>query len=120
MSRSQEYRRADRVGELIRQELAEILLKEVKDPRVGTVTITRVKVTDDLRQAKVYFGVLDRTTQVEEVAQGLEKATGHIHRLLGKRLRMRIIPRLSFSFDRNLDYSFHISRILRDIEADEG
>jgi ribosome-binding factor A len=118
MSRSQDYRRADRVGELIRHELADILLKEAKDPRIGSVTITRVKVSDDMRHAKVYFGVLDNTAMVDDITKGLEQATSYIHRLLGKRLRMRIIPRLTFSFDRNLDYSFHISRILKEIEGD--
>ncbi len=118
MRRSQNYKRADRVGELIRHEVADILLKEIKDPRIGSVTLTRVKITDDLRSARVYFGVLDRTTHVEEIEKGLEAAGSYVHRLLVKRLRLKTVPRLSFHFDRNLDYSFHISGILKNL--DEG
>ena len=119
MKRSPDYKRADRVGELIRQEVSNILLKEVKDPRIGFVTLTRVKVTDDMRSAQVYFGVLDRTAHVEEIEKGLEAAESFVHRLLVKRLRIKTVPRLNFHFDRNLDYSFHISEILKDLEEKE-
>ncbi|GBE15913.1 ribosome-binding factor A [bacterium BMS3Abin14] len=119
MRRSLNYKRADRVAELIRHEMADILLKEIKDPRVGSVTLTSVKVTDDLRSARVYFGVLDRTTHIEEIENGLEAAAGYFHRLLLKRLRLKTVPHLTFHFDQNLDYSFHISEILKDLEEGE-
>lgn len=120
MRRSFDYKRSDRVGELVKHELSQILLREVKDPAIGTVTITRVVLTDDLRSGQVYFGVLDRTARSEEVEVGLERASPHIHRILGKRLRMKYIPKLTFHFDRNLDYSVHISKILSDIEGEES
>jgi ribosome-binding factor A len=120
MSRSFDYKRADRVSELLKHELSEIILKEAKDPGIGEVTITRIKVSDDLRSAMVYFGVLDRTTEADQVEEGLQRASSYMHRLLGKRLRLKHIPRLTFVFDRNLDYSFKISKILSEIEEEGG
>jgi ribosome-binding factor A len=120
MGRSYEYKRADRISELLKHELSEIILKEAKDPGIGEVTITRVKVSNDLRSATVYFGVLDRTTEVDQVEEGLQRAGSYMHRLLGKRLRLKHIPKLTFIFDRNLDYSFKISRILSEIDEDGG
>lgn len=120
MGRSFDYKRADRVSELLKHELSEIILKEAKDPGIGEVTITRVKVNDDLRFAMVYFGVLDRTTEVTQVEEGLQRASSYMQRLLGKRLRLRHIPKLTFVFDRNLDYSFKISKILSEIDEEDG
>ena len=120
MSRSFDYKRADRVSELLKHELSEIILKEAKDPGIGEVTITRIKVSDDLRAAMVYFGVLDRTTEADQVAEGLQRASSYMHRLLGKRLRLKHIPKLTFVFDRNLDYSFKISKILSEIDEEGG
>ena len=118
MSRSFDYKRADRVSELLKHELSEIIRKEAMDPGIGEVTITRVKVSNDLRAALVYFGVLDRTAEAEQVEQGLERASSYIHRLLGKRLRLKFIPKLTFVFDRNLDYSFKISKLLNEIDEE--
>lgn len=120
MSRTFEYKRADRVSELLKHELSEIIRREAKDPGIGEVTITRVKVSDDLRSATVYFGVLDRTAQTDQVAEGLQRASSYMHRLLGKRLRLKHVPKLTFVFDRNLDYSFRISRILSEIDKEDG
>lgn len=120
MSRSFDYKRADRVSELLKHELSEIILKEAKDPGIGDVTITRVKVSDDLKSAVVYFGVLDRTAEVDRVEDGLQRASSYMHRLLGKRLRLKHIPKLTFIFDRNLDYSFKISKILSEINEEGG
>jgi len=120
MSRKFDYKRSDRVSELLKHELSEIILKEAKDPGIGEVTITRIKVSDDIRSAMVYFGVLDRTAEVEKVEKGLQRASTYMQRLLGKRLRLRHIPKLTFVFDRNLDYSFKISRILSEIDEEGG
>jgi ribosome-binding factor A len=119
MGRSFDYKRADRVSELLKHEVSEIVRRDVKDPAVGEVTITRVQVTDDLKMATVSFGVLDRLDEAEQVTESLQRAAGHIQRLLGKRLRLRFIPKLTFQFDRNLDYSLKISKILQEIDEDE-
>ena len=111
MGRKFDYKRSDRVSELLKHELSEIIRREAKDPGIGEVTITRVKVSDDLRSAVVYFGVLDRTTEADKVEEGLLRASSYIHRLLGKRLRLKFVPKLTFVFVKNLDYSFKISRL---------
>ena len=118
MPRYSDYKRADRVGELVKKEISDILRKEAKDPGIGEITITKVNVSDDLRSATVYFGVLDRTAEVDRVEEGLRRASGYIHRLLGKRLRLKHIPRPTFVFDRNLDYSLRISEILKEIDEE--
>ena len=76
MSRPFDYKRADRVSELLKHEISQIVLREVKDPAVGEVTITRVQVTDDLKLATVSFGVLDRIDEAEQVTASLQRAAG--------------------------------------------
>lgn len=120
MSRSFDYKRADRVSELLKSEISQIVRRNVKDPAVGEVTITRVQVTDDLKMATVSFGVLDRTDEAEQVTESLQRAAGHIQRLLGKRLRLRFIPKLTFQFDRNLDYTLKISKLLQEIDEEDS
>lgn len=90
------FKRADRVADLIQCEISDILLKHVRDPRIGAVTITGVKVTDDLRLAKIYFVELAQDTIHAETLAGLEKATGFLKRELGKRLQLRCVPDLIF------------------------
>ncbi len=119
MKRTFSYKRSDRVSELVRHEISDILLKDIKDPRMETVTVTRVKVSDDLRSAKVLFGVMDKTAEVEDIREALQQAGNFMHKLLARRLRLKNTPKLIFEFDRNLDYSFHISSILDTIREDE-
>lgn len=118
MPHSNDYKRSDRVGELVKHEISDILRKEAKDPGIGGVTITKVRVSDDLRHAQVFFGVLDRTAQIQEIEDGLRRAAGYIHRLLGKRLQLKHVPRPTFIYDRNIDYSFRISELLREIDEE--
>jgi len=124
VSRSREYTRATRVEELLRREVSEILRDEVKDPRVGAVTITRVKVADDLKNATLWFGVLDRTSEATAIEEALNRSAGFVHHHLVRRVTQKVVPRLCFRFDKNLDYSFKIQSLLNKIEIppeeDEG
>ena len=120
MSRPFDYKRADRVSELLKSEISQIVRRDVKDPAVGEVTITRVQMTDDIKMATVSFGVLDRTEEAEQMTESLQRAAGHIQRVLGKRLRLRFIPKLTFQFDRNLDYSLKISKLLEEIDEEDS
>ncbi len=86
------FKRADRVGELIMAEMADILLKVVKDPRLHAVTITAVKMTDDLRNARIYFVEMGKDECSEEIVTGLSKAKGFVRRELGHRLQLRLVP----------------------------
>ena len=101
---------------MIRKEISQILLDELKDPRIGLVTITKVAVSNDLRAAKVYYSVFGDEQQKEESSQGLESAKGYIKRELGMRVRLKYMPEIQFLFDDSLEYGEHIEELLRDIQ----
>jgi ribosome-binding factor A len=109
-------KRSDKVGDQMREEISEILLKDLKDPRIGFVTITKVAVSDDLRQAKVYYSVFGGEQEKEDSFQGLESATGYIKRELGRRMRLKYMPEITFLFDDSLEYGAHIEELLRDVK----
>jgi ribosome-binding factor A len=115
------FKRADRVSELIMAEMSDILLKVVKDPRLHAVTITAVKVTDDLRNAKIYFVEMGKDELNEEIQVGLSKAKGFVRRELGHRLQLRFVPDIVFVHDKSFGYGNRIERLLADIaKQDEG
>ncbi len=94
----QDFSRTYRIGEQIKRELAD-LVRQLKDPRVGMVTITDVEVTKDLSHARVFFSVLGEDTVVQQTQKGLEHAGGFLRRQLGHALRLRITPQLHFIYD---------------------
>lgn len=107
--------RSNRVGEQMKKELSEIISRKIKDPRVGFVTVTDVKVTGDLQQAKVYITVLGTDYNREETLKGLAKAKGFIRSELGTRIRLRKTPELLFEFDESIEYGNRIERIIDDL-----
>lgn len=113
------FKRADRVAELIMTEMSDIIFKQVKDPRVHAVTITSVKVTDDLRNAKIYFVEMGKDDCSPEIKAGLSKATGFVRRELGKRLQLRFIPEIMFVHDKSFGYGSKIDKLLADIARQE-
>ncbi|MBP7763967.1 MAG: 30S ribosome-binding factor RbfA [Deltaproteobacteria bacterium] len=113
------FKRADRVGELIQAEMSDILLKAVKDPRLHAVTITAVKVTDDLRNAKIYFVEMGKDELNEEVQAGLTRARGFVRRELGHRLQLRFVPEIMFVHDKSFGYGNRIEKLLAQIARQE-
>ena len=113
------FKRADRVADLIKIEISNLLLKQVRDPRIGLVTITGVKVTDDLRTARVFFVELGKDQCSEEVQAGLGKAAGFLRRELGRRLRLRCVPDLLFAYDPSFAYGNRIERLISEIHREE-
>ncbi len=113
-----EYKRADRVGDLLQREISELLIRRIKDPRLHSVTITQVKVSNDLRHARVYYNVLTGGPARESVEIGLASAHGFIKKELGRRLRLRYLPKIQFLWDDTLEYAAHIERLLKKIEHD--
>lgn len=111
-----EHKRADRVADLILKELAGVLLRKVKDPRLADITLTDVQVSPDLRRAKVFYSLLGDEERKVEAAVGLESATGFVKRELSKRLHLRRIPEVEFCFDSSLEYGSHIDRLLTELE----
>ncbi len=112
------YKRADRVGDLIHRELSRLLLREVKDPRLSGVTITAVEVTADLRHARVLFASTGRAGTPEEL-RGLHSAAGFLRSQLGRALRLRYAPELTFEVDTSLERGLHISALLKQIAHGE-
>lgn len=112
------YRRADRVGDLIRRELSRLLLREVKDPRLQQVTITAVEMSADLRHARVLFTGPAGTGVADEEMKGLRSAAGFLRGQLGRTLRLRYAPELAFEVDDSVERSLHVAALLKQI-ADE-
>jgi len=110
-----DFKRASRVSDLIKVEISDILLKRVKDPRIGPITITGVKLTDDLRLARIFFVEMGKDTCRDEVRAGLQKATGFLKRELGKRLQLRYIPEIVFVYDESFAYGSRIEKLLTEI-----
>ncbi len=92
-------RRISRVEEACKEEISEILLRELKDPRIGFVTITRVRMTPDLRHAQVYVSVLGSSEEIDRTLEGLESARGWMRAHLGRRLRLKFLPEIEFCYD---------------------
>jgi ribosome-binding factor A len=101
-------------------EISEIINKEVKDPRVHAVTITSVKVSDDLRNAKIFFVEMGKDECSNEIRTGLSKATGFVRRELGRRLQLRFVPEISFFHDQSFGYGNRIDKILADIAQQDA
>jgi ribosome-binding factor A len=111
------FRRADRVGDLVRRELSRLLLREIKDPRLGQVVVTKVEMSPDLRHARIFFTGAPGVDHAEELA-GLRSAAGFLRGLLGRSLRLRYAPELAFELDDSVDRSLHIAALLKQIAAE--
>lgn len=104
--------RPNRVAEAIKAELMDLLRTEMKDPRIGFVSIVKVDVTGDLRHAKVYFSVLGDAQAKEATRAGLQSAAGFLRNHLGARLRLRYTPELSFHLDDSIEHGARIAALL--------
>ena len=114
-----QYNRADRVGGLIQSTISDILLRDTGDPRLEMVTISAVKMTRDLRIARVYFSTSGGDKRIKAAAQALEHAKGFFKRALGNQLNLRYMPDLQFYYDESFDYGSHIDNILKSISEDQ-
>jgi len=112
--------RVEKVQELIKQEISTMILKDIKDPRVGFVTITQVEVTGDLLSAKIYVSLMGSDEQKAETWKGLQSSLGFMRSEIGKRIRMRLTPTLSLHLDDSLNYSAHIQELLLKIKEEES
>lgn len=119
--------RPGRVQEAIRQEVSRIVQNEIKDPRLGFLTITKVDLTNDLRYARIYFSTLGDTKEKMLALKGLNSAKGYIKGLLSDRVKLRITPDISFMIDESLEHTRQIYDILdklkkerKDAKGDSG
>ena len=112
--------RVDRVAELVQQEVSKLFTRGMKDPRIGLVTITGVKMTADLREAWVYYSVLGDDAVRAETAKGLAAATGFVKRELSQTLNLRSTPDLHFKFDESVERGDRIERLLREVKQQDA
>ncbi len=119
-----DFSRSRRVGELIQRELATLLSREVKDPRLALISITAVDVTRDLSLAKVFYTIMDITDGTDEnkqakVKEGLIKASGFLRYELGHRIQLRIVPKLEFFYDQSVVHGSELSSLIDHVIEDD-
>ena len=111
--------RQRRVQELLVQDISEIVRREIKDPRVGFVTITDAEVTPDLRYARVFFSVLGDATQQADTAKALNRAAGFVRSEFARRSQMRFVPEIKFEFDPSAERGARISQLLEQVRKQD-
>lgn len=112
--------RTIRLAEQIRQEMGAILAREVRDPGIGFLTVTRVKVAPDLQQARIYYTTLGDPAERKKTARALDRALPFIRRALGTRLNLRRVPELAFQFDESVAHQARVEELLEQIRRDDA
>ena len=112
-----EFQRSDRVGDVLLKTLAELLAREIRDPRVQSINLTGVKVSKDLRHAWVFFSVFGADANKDDALAGLKRATGFIRSKLGKELSLRFVPSIEFSYDETEAEAQRIESLLRAVKS---
>ena len=114
------FSRADRVGGLIQKVLSDLLKKGVKDPRLKMATITGVKVSRDLKQARIYFTTSGDSQKKGAAVKGFSSAHGFIKRALAHELDLKYMPDIKFFYDESLEYGTHIDELIESIKSENG
>lgn len=112
--------RPERVGDQIRVEITELLAREVHDPGIGFLTVTRVTLTSDLQLARIYYTTLGDEKARRESARALERASPFLRRQIGKRVRLKRVPELQFFFDGSVERQDRIERIILDLQEERA
>jgi ribosome-binding factor A len=112
--------RASRVGDQIQAELASLLTRAVHDPGIGFLTITQVKLTPDLQQARVYYTSIGDDKAKRESARALDRATPFLRRQVGQRLRLKRVPELTFFYDESIEQGDRVARILQELKTERA
>jgi ribosome-binding factor A len=111
-------RRPEQVGETVRQVVTDALLREIRDPRVGLVTVTHVQVSGDLSVARVAVAVPGEEAERQRALEGLQSAAGFLRSRLAKALSTRTIPELRFELDRGIEHAARINQLLAEVRGD--
>ncbi len=109
--------RRDRVAQVLKKEIGSIIHDELKDPRLGFVTVTAVEITPDLKYSKVFFSVLGKEDEIKNTGEALNSAVGFIRRLIAQRIKLRLTPEIIFREDRSSEYSIKIEEVLNEIKV---
>jgi ribosome-binding factor A len=112
--------RQQRVADFIQEQLAELLMREARDPRLSAITVSAVEVSPDLRQAHIYFSLIGDAAAVKEAQRGLDHASGFLRRVLASRLQLRVVPTLTFHHDKSLETGSRIEELLHQIEEEDS
>jgi ribosome-binding factor A len=112
--------RPTRVGDQIRAEISDLLAREVHDPGIGFITVTEVRVTPDLQQARIYYTTLGDERAKRDTERALQRATPFLRRQLGGRLRLRRVPELRFFYDLSIERQNRVEQILQDLNAERA
>ncbi len=115
-----DFPRARRIADQIQRELPELIRQEVKDPRVGMLTITEVEVNRDREFAKVFFTTLGDQAANEACRQGLQRASGFLRSQLSHRMQLRVVPRLTFVYDRSVERGMELSKLIETAVAEDA
>lgn len=110
------YKRSARIGDLIKEEVADIIMHKLKDPRLGFITVTDARISDDLKHAKIYISVLE-SAKKDETLKILTSSAGFIRSELAKRVKIKFIPQLVFKFDESIEYGAKIDKMLNEIKS---
>ena len=111
--------RVEKIQELIKQEISNMIIRDVKDPRVKNVTVTSVEASGDLKYAKIFVSIYGTKEQQTEAWAGLNKAIGFMRSELAKRISLRVAPILSLHRDTSIEYSAHIEELLNQLKKEE-
>ena len=114
------FARSERVSGHIQKVLSDILKKNIKDPRLEMSTITGVKMSRDLKTARIYFATSGGRKSSKEAAEGFNSARGYVKRALAQQLGLRYMPELKFFYDESFEYGSRIDKMLKSIETDNG
>ncbi len=109
------FKRAQRVGGEVQRELSDLLLKEIRDPRLHAVTIMHVNITDDLRSARIFFSTSEGQEKKGEALAGFKSASGYLRRELSQRLELRYMPALEFYYDEKFEEAIAINKVLKSV-----
>jgi ribosome-binding factor A len=112
--------RSEKVGLHLQKALMDILKKKIKDPRLEMVTVTRVKLTSDLKTARIYFSLAGSQKSIQDATNGFKSAHGFLKRALGQELDLRYMPQLEFFYDDSFDYASKINQLFKSLEKDDG
>jgi len=107
--------RPQKIGDLIQRELSDLLYRELRDPRVGMVTITAVDVSPDMSHAKVFFTILDKEN-LKQTSEALQRAAGFLRSQLARRVKMYTIPELRFHYDESIERADRLSRLIDSVK----
>lgn len=110
------YQRSDRVGDLLREQIADLLHREIRDPRLQWLNLTGVKVSKDLRHANVFFSLLGAAEDKDVAMAGLKSAAGFIRSKVGQRLNLRFVPQIEFTYDESEEKARRIDVLLKKVK----